>query len=128
MSNPASPSSSPSKETPNENEDGLWEEAFANMDEQENLFQELPTTEADAMKVFETFNDKSHIGPIVLAKGISPDVFSDWLDHSELGLDKSERLVNCEWHCLHPTSMCTRPWHSAWSALPRTALSHLERR
>jgi hypothetical protein len=53
MSNPASPSSTPSKETPNENEDGLWEEGFANMDEQEPLFQKLPTTEADAMKVFE---------------------------------------------------------------------------
>jgi hypothetical protein len=94
MSKPASPSSSPSKETPNENDDGLWEEAFANMDEQEPLFQKLPTTEADAMKVFEKFNGKSHIGPIVLAKGILQDVFSDWLGHSELGLHKSERLVN----------------------------------
>jgi hypothetical protein len=93
MSKPASPSSSPSKETPNENDDGLWEEAFANMDEQEPLFQKLPTTEADAMKVFEKFNGKSHIGPIVLAKGILQDVFSDWLGHSELGLHKSERLV-----------------------------------
>jgi hypothetical protein len=72
----------------------LWEEAFANMDEQEPLFRKLPTTEADAMKVFEKFNCKSHIGPIVLAKGIPQDVFSDWLGHSELGLHKSERLVN----------------------------------
>jgi hypothetical protein len=94
MSKPASPSSSTVKETLNENEDGLWEEAFANMDEQEPLFQKLPTTEADAMKVFEKFNGKSHIGPIVLAKGIPQDVFSDWLGHSELGLHKSERLVN----------------------------------
>jgi hypothetical protein len=30
----------------------------------------------------------------VLAKGIPPDVFNDWLGHSELGLHKSERLVN----------------------------------
>jgi hypothetical protein len=97
--NPASPSlsSPPSKdETTNENEDGLCEEAFAHMEEQEPLFQQqLPTTEASARNIFETCHGKSHhIGPMVLAKGIEQDVFSKWMGHSELGLYKSQRLVN----------------------------------
>jgi len=93
MSNPASPSSSPSKEAPNENEDELWEEAFAKMDEQKALFEKLPSTE-DAKKVFAKCNDKSHVGPIVLAKGIPENAFRSWLHESELGLHKAERLAN----------------------------------
>jgi hypothetical protein len=95
MSTPASPSSSPSKGGSKGGEDELWEEAFAKMDEQEPLFQNLPETEEDARKVFEKFDDKSsHAGPILLVKGVPPGAFGDWLRRSELGLHKAERLTN----------------------------------
>lgn len=94
MSNPASPSSSPSKGASDGNEDELWEEAFAKLDQQEPLFQKLPTREIDAMKVFEKCDSKSHVGPIVLVNDVPLDVFSDWLRRSELGLHKAERLAN----------------------------------
>lgn len=94
MSNPASPLSSPWKEAPNENEDELWEEAFAKMDEQEASFEKLPSSEEEAKKIFAKHNDKSHVGPVVLAKEIPGDAFRSWLLKSELGLHKAERLVN----------------------------------
>jgi hypothetical protein len=94
MSNPASPSSSPSKGDSKGDEDELWEEASAKMDEQEPLFQKLPETEEDARKVFEKWDDKSHVGPIVLVKGVPLGAFGDWLRRSELGLHKAERLAN----------------------------------
>lgn len=94
MSNPASPSSSPPRGDSKGNEDALWEEAFAKMDERTPLFDKLPNTAASATKVFAKCDNKSHVGPIVLAKGIPLNVFEDWLRNSELGLHKSERLTD----------------------------------
>lgn len=94
MSNPASPLSSPPKGVSKGDEDKLWEEAFARISEQKPLFQKLPQTDEEAMIVFKICNDASHVGPIVVVKGVPQDVFGDWLRESELGLHKAEILPN----------------------------------
>jgi hypothetical protein len=111
-------------------EDELWEEAFAKMDEKEPLFQNLPETEEDARKVFEKCDDKSHVGPIVLVKGVPLGAFGDWLRRSELGRDSQMVMSTSHRHVRRTTafyaSFSEIPGDSQYLITVMTAISNLD--